>query len=156
MFLRRLIRTIAIVTIVASPAALSAQGPPSNEGSNARSGAAEGGAIGTVDSVSPSSFTVLTSAGQKVTVQEASSTEYRKGTNSIPASALTKGDSVLVLGIVNGQTITASQVIVQTADKSRSATSSAGGVIPSSAVRPLRQSGSVRSQPITVKGQGRS
>ena len=130
MFLRRLIKTIAIVTIVASPAALSAQGPPSNRGSNARSGAAAGGVVGTVDSVSPSSFAVLTSAGQKVTVQEASTTEYRKGTNSIPSSALTKGDSVLVLGIVNGPTITASQVIVQTADKSGSAASSTGGVIP--------------------------
>jgi hypothetical protein len=72
----------------------------------------------------------LTSAGQKVTVQEASSTEYRKGTNSIPASALTKGDSVLVLGIVNGPTITASQVIVQTAGKSGAAASSTGGVVP--------------------------
>ncbi len=130
MFLRRLIRTIAIVAVVASPAALSAQGAFGNGGSNARSAAAEGGVVGTIDSVSPSSFVVLTLAGQKLTVQEASSTEYRKGTNSIPASALAKGDSVLVLGIVNGQTITASQVIVQTADKSGAAASSTGGVIP--------------------------
>ena len=72
----------------------------------------------------------MTSAGQKVTVQEASSTEYRKGTISIPASAITKGDSVLVLGIVNGPTITASQVIVQTANKGGSPTSSAAGVVP--------------------------
>jgi hypothetical protein len=89
----------------------------------------QGGVVGAVDSVSTSSFAVLTSAGQKVAVQEASSTEYRKGANSIPASAITKGDSVLVLGMINGPTVTASQVIVQTADKGGSATSSAA-VVP--------------------------
>jgi hypothetical protein len=75
--------------------------------------------------VSPSSIAVLTSAGQKVTVQEAPSTEYRNGANSIPASAITKGDSVLVLGVVNGPSITASHVIVQPANWGGSATSSA-------------------------------
>ena len=137
MFLRRLIRIIAIgaaaivvVAVVAYPAAISAQIAPGNGGPNARSGSAAGGVVGMVDSVSTSSFAVLTLAGQKVTVQEASSTEYRKGINSIPAIAITKGDTVLVFGIVNGPTITASQVIVQTADKGGSATSSAAGVVP--------------------------
>jgi hypothetical protein len=137
MFLRRLTTTIAIgataiavVAVFAFPAAISAQAAPGNGGPNARSGSAAGGVVGTVDNASTSSFAVLTSAGQRVTVQEASSTDYRKGTNSIPASAITKGDSVLVLGIVNGPTITASQVIVQTADKGGSATSSAAGVTP--------------------------
>jgi hypothetical protein len=37
---------------------------------------------------------------------------------------------VLVFGMVNGPTITASQVIVQTADQGGSATSSAAGVVP--------------------------
>src|SRR5438309_11912665 len=51
-------------------------GAPESAGadSNARSGPAAGGAVGTVDSVSTSSFTIVTSAGQKVTVDEASST----------------------------------------------------------------------------------
>jgi hypothetical protein len=135
MFLRRLTPTIAIgatalavVAAFAFPAAISAQA--GNGDPNARSVSAAGGVVGTVDNASNSSFAVLTSAGQKVTVQEAPSTEYRRGTNSIPASAITKGDSVLVLGIVNGPTITASQVIVQTADKGGSATSSAAGVVP--------------------------
>src|SRR4051794_36624664 len=44
--------------------------------SNARSGPAAGGSIGTVTSVSKSSFTLSTSAGQKVTVQKVSSTKY--------------------------------------------------------------------------------
>ena len=92
-------------------------GPVSGGGSNARSGPASGGASGTVDSVSTSSFTMLTSAGQKVTVDE--------------ASAITTGECVLVLGTVSGTTITtATQVIVQPTGGCASATSSAAGVIP--------------------------
>jgi hypothetical protein len=82
-------------------------------GSNARSGPAAGGSSGTVGSLSASGFTLTTSAGQKVTVEEASSTTYQKGTGSAPASAITKGESVLVLGTANGTTITATQVTVQ-------------------------------------------
>ena len=48
-------------------------------GSNARSGPAAGGSSGTVSSVSTSGFTITTSAGQKVTVKEASSTHTRRG-----------------------------------------------------------------------------
>jgi hypothetical protein len=63
--------------------------------------------------LSKSGFTVPTSAGQKVTVHEASSTRYKKGTPSTSASAITTGQPVPVLGTTNGTTITASQVIVQ-------------------------------------------
>ena len=80
--------------------------------SNARSGPAAGGADGTVTSVSTSSFTLTTSAGQKVTIDENSSTKYLNGTSSTSASAVTKGESVLVLGTTDSTTITASQVIV--------------------------------------------
>jgi hypothetical protein len=65
--------------------------------------------------VSTPSFAVTTSAGQEVTVKEASSTTYRKGTSSVSASAVTKGKPVLVLGTTNGTTITATQVVVQPA-----------------------------------------
>ncbi|MCZ4494225.1 MAG: hypothetical protein JWP53_3156 [Conexibacter sp.] len=98
-------------------------------GSNARSGPAAGGTTGTVSSVSKSTFTVSTSAGQKVTVHEASSTTYRKGTSSASASAVKKGEPVLVLGTTNGTTITATQIIVQPTG-SGSGTSSASQVIP--------------------------
>jgi hypothetical protein len=87
-------------------------GSPAKAGSNARSGPAAGGTTGTVSSVSPSSLTVSTAGGQKVTVQEASSTTYRKGTSSTSASAVKTGEPVLVLGTANGTTITATQVIV--------------------------------------------
>jgi hypothetical protein len=82
------------------------------QASNARSGPASGGASGTVDSVSKSSFTMTTSAGVKVTVYEASSTTYKKSrktrtsegsernhrTSSTSANAITTGERVLVLG----------------------------------------------------------
>jgi hypothetical protein len=55
---------------------------------------------------------MTTSAGQKVTVDEKSSTTYDKGTSSTSAQAVTKGQSVLVLGTVNSTTITATQVVV--------------------------------------------
>ena len=70
-----------------------------------------------------------TSAGQKVTVDESSSTTYQKGTSSISASAITTGEDVLVLGMTSGTTITATQVIVQPTGGG-SATSAAAGVIP--------------------------
>jgi hypothetical protein len=97
-------------------------------GSNARSGPAAGGSSGTVTSVSKSGFTMTTSAGQKVTVDEASSTKYKKGSNSISASAIKKGTHVLVLGTVSSTTIKATQVIVQTG--SGSAASTAATVVP--------------------------
>ena len=99
-------------------------------GSNARSGPAAGGSSGTVGSVSTSGFTITTSAGQKVTVDEASSTTYQKGTSPASASAITAGEPVLVLGTVNSTTITATQVTVQPAGSEGSAASSAAGVVP--------------------------
>jgi hypothetical protein len=79
--------------------------------------------------MSTSSFTLTTSAGQKVTVNEASSTTYQKGTSSASASAVATGESVLVLGTTSGTTITATQVIVQPTSGGAAA-SSAAGVVP--------------------------
>jgi hypothetical protein len=114
-----------------SPAAASSgsAGSPGS-GSNARSGPAAGGAAGTVSSLSTSKFTLSTSTGQKVTVDEASSTTYQKGTSSTSASAVTTGEPVLVLGTVNSTTITAAQVIVQPTGSGGSVTSATARVIP--------------------------
>jgi hypothetical protein len=98
---------------------------PGGGGSNVRSAPAAGGAVGTVADVSASSFTLSTSTGQQVTIDKTSSTTYRKGTSSISASAVTRGATVLVLGITdvaNGTTITAGRVIVQPAPAASSAT----------------------------------
>ena len=65
-----------------------------------------------------------------MTIKTASSTTYQNGTSSTSASAITKGQSVLVLGTTNSTTITASQVIVQPTNSSGSAASSAAGVVP--------------------------
>jgi hypothetical protein len=128
------------------------------QAANARSGPASGGASGTVDSVSTSSFTMTTSAGVKVTVNEASSTTYTKShktrtgegseqkapkhghrTSSTSAKAIKTGESVLVLGTTSvslspgttsGTTITATQVIVQPTGGDGSTTSSGSAVIP--------------------------
>jgi membrane-bound inhibitor of C-type lysozyme len=98
----------------ASPAsATSAQRVTGSGGSNARSGPAAGGSIGKVSSVSTSGFGLLTSAGEKVTVKETSSTQYENGTNPASASAVAKGRTALVLGTTDSTTITATQVIVQ-------------------------------------------
>jgi hypothetical protein len=99
-------------------------------GSNARSGPAAGGAAGTVDSASVSGFTMTTSAGQKVTVDEASSTTYQNGTSPTSAGAVTTGEPVLVLGTTNGTTITATQVTVQPTGGNGPADFAATGVIP--------------------------
>lgn len=100
-----------------SPAATAFTPAGHGGGSNARSGPAAGGTLGTVDSVSASSFTLTTPTGQKVTVTKGSTkTSVKKGLN------------VLVLGTVNGTTIKASKVITQAS--SGSAKASAAGVVP--------------------------
>jgi hypothetical protein len=71
-----------------------------------------------------------TAAGQEVTVDETSATTYLNGTSATSASAITTGDTVLVLGMTSGTTITATQVIEQATDGSGSAASAAAGVIP--------------------------
>jgi hypothetical protein len=81
-------------------------------GSNARSGPAAGGSIGTVSSLSGSGFTLTTPTGQKVTVKETSSTKYENNTTTASKGAVTNGETVLVLGIDDNTTITATQVIV--------------------------------------------
>jgi hypothetical protein len=133
--------TVAVIGLSAgcaasstSPSATSgfpgAGGGAASTGLNARSGPASGGASGTIDSVSTSGFTMATSADQEVTVDEAPSTTYQDGTSATTASAIAKGDSVLVLGMTSGTTITAAQVIVQPTGGGGAAASSAAGVIP--------------------------
>jgi hypothetical protein len=80
--------------------------------------------------VSKSSFTLTTSAAQEVTVDFASSTKYRKGTNSTSVSAVKAGERVLVLGTTSGTTIAASQVIVGWSSGGGSTTASTADVIP--------------------------
>jgi cytochrome c-type biogenesis protein CcmE len=106
-------------TTATSPAPTSGRAALGGGGSNARSGAAAGGAAGTVDSVSKSSFTLTTAGGQKVTVNKAPST-----------SAIKEGESIVVLGTVNGSTITATQVLAQPTGGAGSSSPSATKVVP--------------------------
>jgi hypothetical protein len=128
------------VALATSPSATSANFAPGggfagglgsgSGGSNARSAPASEGASGTVGSVSTSGFTISTSAGQQVTVDEASSTTYQNGSSPTSASAVTPGEPVLVLGTTSGTTITATQVIVQPTGGLGSSASSSSGVVP--------------------------
>jgi membrane-bound inhibitor of C-type lysozyme len=122
--------TSSSAATTASSAAPSApaSGSASGGGSNARSGPAAGGTAGTVSSVTSSGFTLTTAAGEKATLNEASSTTYQKGTSPATASAVTAGEPVLVLGTTNNTTITATQVIVQ--PPATSASNPGGQVIP--------------------------
>jgi hypothetical protein len=97
------------------------------QGSNARSGPAPGGSVGTASDVSASGFTLTTATGQQVTIKEASSTTYEQGTSPASISAVTAGAPVLVLGTTDSSTITASEVIVD--PPSGSASSPGGQVI---------------------------
>ena len=133
--------SVGLVTSASASAAQRAT-DSATAGGPARSGPAAGGATGTVGSVSKSGFTLTTSAGQKVTVDKASSTKYQKGTGSISASAITKGKRVLVLGTSSGTTIKATRVIVQTT----------GGSAPTSAATVIAFK---RGAPTTSKKAGK-
>jgi hypothetical protein len=65
-----------------------------------------------------------------VTVDEDSSTKYKVGILPVPAGVVKNGASVLVLGVVDSATITATQVIVQPWGDGGVAASQAAGVIP--------------------------
>jgi len=122
------------VVLAVSPSGTSEQpaagSGSSGAGSNARSGPAEGGALGTVEDPATSGFTLTTATGEQVTVEEGSATTYLDGTTSISASDLTTGETVLVLGMTDGTTITATQVSVEPNGDGGAAASQAAGVVP--------------------------
>ena len=127
-------------------------GSSGGQGSNARSGPAAGGSSGTIGNVAKSNFTLTTTAGQEVTVDEEPSTKYERGTTSTSKSTITKGEHVLVLGTVSSTTIKATHVIAQTTG-SGSKPTTAATVVPSRGVQPKPQSRSVRSPPATARGR---
>jgi cytochrome c-type biogenesis protein CcmE len=112
----------------ASAASLSPAATPI--GGGPVSGPADGGATGIVDAKSTSSFTFATATGVEVTVNEDSATKYEVGILPASASVVKKGESVLVLGLVDNATVTATQVIVQPWGDGGAAAARAAGVIP--------------------------
>ncbi|MFI6085531.1 hypothetical protein ACIBBB_31990 [Streptomyces sp. NPDC051217] len=133
----------------ASPTA--APTPPSGGGPVAEPSA--GGATGIVDTTSTSGFTISTATGVKVTVDKASTTTYKKGTHRIPASAVKKGASVLVLGTVDSATIAATQVVVQPGGDGGAAAAKAAGVVPFTQGTPSPDK-SVGEIPAYTEGEG--
>ncbi len=98
-------------SVPSSGSSTASGGSGSGSGSNARSGPEPGGSAGTVSSTSTSGFTLTTAAGQKVTINDTSSTTYKNGTSPAPASVVATGQPVLVLGTADSTTITATEVI---------------------------------------------
>ncbi|MFE2426405.1 hypothetical protein ACFXJ5_06560 [Streptomyces sp. NPDC059373] len=116
-------------------------------------GPAAGGATGIVDTTSTSGFTFATATGVELTVDEVSSTTYKKGTRRISASAVKEGASVLVLGTVDSATITATHVIVQPGGDGGAAAAEAAGVIPFQQGTPSPTK-SVGQIPVYTEGEG--
>jgi preprotein translocase subunit YajC len=121
---------IGLSAWAASPASAATSASPSPlPTTGARSGPVTGGTWGTVASVSTKTFTVST-LGTSVTIDKESGTKYRKGNRSASASALKKGETVLVIGTVYDTTtparITATEVTV---DPTGGTTPAAAGVV---------------------------
>jgi len=70
------------------------------------------GALGRVDAVSSSGFTMTTRRGETLTVLERPSTVFRSATGAASASAVAAGELVYVLGARSGATITARLVTI--------------------------------------------
>lgn len=99
----------------------------------ARSGPADGGSTGLVDSTSASGFTMTTATGIKVTVNQTPfTTTVEDGTGEHGAfdHDVHRGTSVLVLGLDNLSTITADWVVIQPHGDGGAAAAKAQGVIP--------------------------
>jgi hypothetical protein len=95
-----------------SSSSTASSGSGVGSGANARTGPEPGGSAGTISSTSASGFTLTTAGGQKVTIKDISSTTYENGTRpAAPASVVTTGQPVLVLGTDDSTTITATEVI---------------------------------------------
>ena len=116
--------TCAVAVLTGSGVAAAATPTPTSTG--ARSGPADGGSTGIIETTSTSGFTILTATGVDVTVDETSATKIHGG----PPGAVKKGASVLVLGIDSNTTITAAQVDVQRRGDGGAAAAKKSGVIP--------------------------
>lgn len=119
-------------TAASTTAAVASATPTS--GTGARSGPADGGATGTVESATASSFTIATWTGVDVTVTETS------GTKVEGARRVTTGQSVLVLGLVDAETsattISAAQVDVQRHGDGGAAAGERDGVVAATPGQP--------------------
>jgi cytochrome c-type biogenesis protein CcmE len=101
--------TLAMAGLLGTGTAVAATPP----GGGARSGPADGGATGIVQTVSTSGITLTTATGVEVTADEDAATKYKVGSLPATVHAVRTGESVLVLGLVDNSTIAATEVVVQ-------------------------------------------
>ncbi|SEO68642.1 hypothetical protein [Amycolatopsis saalfeldensis] len=124
--------TVAMVGLAGAGTASAAELSPAAStpvGGGPAAPPSDGGTTGIIDSKSASSFTLATATGVEVTVNEDSATTYRLGILPAPANVVRTGESVLVLGLVDSATITASQVTVQPFGDGGAAAAQKAGVI---------------------------
>ena len=146
----------ATATAASSTSAISSQAAPHGGGSNARSGPAAGGSSGTVASVSSSSFTVVTGAGQKVTVKRRplrNTTMGQARSRRVPSLRAPASSC-------SGRPVERGSRPARSSCNRLAATGlqppRRQGWSPSSVVQSPPQSRPVKSQPATSKGRGRS
>jgi hypothetical protein len=107
----------------------SSAAPTPGPGGGPVSGPAAGGAVGLADSVSMTGLILTTAMGQQVTVTETSTTTYLNGTDPASVSDVVSGASLLVLGVTDGTTMTATQITVQPGGDGGVAAAAAAGVV---------------------------
>jgi hypothetical protein len=133
-------------------------GPPGGQQGPERAPPSIGGIVGTVDSVSASSFVVTLSPGHKATVETASDTTYRTGKSPTSASAVKEGERVLAIGLAtvgranSGSTIKASEVIVRPAGGGHATPSEEGVPFQQGAAPVAKEVGKVPAN--YVQGEG--
>lgn len=125
----------AVAVLAGSGVASAATSPtptplPTSSNGQPRSGPADGGATGIIESASASSFSIQTWTGVDVVIDRTSSTKIHGGS----ARDLRKGASVVVLGLVNAETstttITAAEVDLQPHGDGGAAVGKRDGVLP--------------------------
>jgi hypothetical protein len=118
--------TLAMAGLLGTGAAVAATPP----GGGARSGPADGGATGIVETVSTSSIILTTATGVEVVADEDSATKYQVGSLPATVHAVWAGESVLVLGLVDNATVTATAIVVQPGGDGGVREAAKAGVIP--------------------------
>ncbi|SDO17419.1 hypothetical protein SAMN05216259_10820 [Actinacidiphila guanduensis] len=118
-------------TSMASTPSPSASGTPTALPSDGgqRSDPSDGGATGIVQSTSTTGFTIKTATGVSVTVTDDAHTVFTRSNHRTSAEQVQDGASILVLGLVDSTTITASKVDIQPHGDGGAAASQKAGVI---------------------------
>ncbi|HTI66211.1 MAG TPA: hypothetical protein VL460_01550 [Caulobacteraceae bacterium] len=111
-------------------------GPPGAQQGAQRAPPSIGGIVGTVESLTPTSFVVALSPGRVATVEQSAATVYRNGPKTAKANIVKKGERVVVIGLATvgmrdaGTTVKADLVIAHPATVAKANVSEGNGARP--------------------------